>query len=245
MKASRAWATWAPGLIAAVREALRLHVKRGDSLRAAVATEPKAAKLNMNQWRDHVLQGHQLFVRTAELALNAWERMGHIVDFEGGEHGSVPSYCMSADIVGPFVTGDDLGLNRVGKYLLVSTVAVPDLRENPADVEEKIEDGDEDGAEELPDGLIEVEEVPKASDEEVKALHLKQKIEELAVPVKHQNVTLIEILPSRQTDAIIEGLSKVHAKSRMMGLQTYRLHTDREKSFLTRKIGQWCESRSQ
>ena len=89
-----------------------------------------------------------------------------------------------------------------------------------------------------------LEEVPKASDEEVKALHLKQKIEELAVPVKHQNVTLVEILPSRQTDSIIEGLSKVHAKYRMMGLQTYRLHTDREKSFLTRKIGQWCESRS-
>ena len=52
-------------------------------------------------------------------------------------------------------------------------MAVPDLRENPADVEEKIEDGDEDGAEELPDGLIEAEEAPKASDEEVLSRRLK------------------------------------------------------------------------
>ena len=240
MKASRAWATWAPGLIAAVREALRLHVKRGDSLRTAVAAEPKTAKLNMDQWKNHVLQGHQPFRKDCRACIECMGKDGAHRRLRGGEHGSVPSYCMSADIVGPFVTGDDLGLNRVGKYLLVSTVAVPDLRENPTDVEEKIEDGDEDGADELPDELMEVEEVPKASDEEVKALLL----EELAVPVKHHNVTLVEILPSRQTDAIIEGLSKVHAKYRMMGLQTYRLHTDREKSFLTRKIGQWCESRS-
>ena len=219
-------------------------MKRGDSLRTAMAMEPKAAKLNMDQWRNHVLQGHQPFRKDCRACIECMGKDGAHRRLRGGEHGSVPSYCMSADIVGPFVTGDDLGLNRVGKYLLVSTVAVPDLRENATDVEEKIEDGEADGADDLPDDLMEVEEVPKASDEEVKALHLKQKIEELAVPVKHQNVTLVEILPSRQTDAIIEGLSKVHAKYRMMGLQTYRLHTDREKSFLTRKIGQWCESRS-
>ena len=59
-------------------------MKRGDSVRTAVATESKAAKLNMNQCGGTMsFRGISLFVRIAELALNVWERMGHTVDFEG------------------------------------------------------------------------------------------------------------------------------------------------------------------
>ena len=35
----------------------------------------------------------------------------------------------------------------------------------------------------------------------------------------------------------------LHARARSLGIPVYRLHSDREKSFTTKSIVKWCESR--
>ena len=35
----------------------------------------------------------------------------------------------------------------------------------------------------------------------------------------------------------------LHARARSLGIPVYRLHSDRERSFTTKSIAKWCESR--
>ena len=53
----------------------------------------------------------------------------------------------------------------------------------------------------------------------------------------------MEPIASRHQDEVTKALLKLHARARSLGIPVYRLHSDRERSFTTKSIAKWCESR--
>ena len=65
-------------------------------------------------------------------------------------------------------------------------------------------------------------------------------VEGLKGAVGLQNVTLVEILESRHIGHIVEAASRVFGRFRALGVPILRVHTDREKSFLSKPFQRWC-----
>ena len=80
-------------------------------------------------------------------------------------------------------------------------------------------------------------------EDEVRRLNEMAEIEKSQEPQGHQNVTVAEVIPDRTVESLVRALSRLHAKYRMLGIQVYRLHTDRERSFASAPIQKWCEQR--
>ena len=58
-----------------------------------------------------------------------------------------------------------------------------------------------------------------------------------------QNLTVVEATQDRSDGSIIQALSKVCARFKSLGVQIFRLHSDREKSFLARPVQRWRQTR--
>ena len=248
---SKGWAAWAPGLVRAIKESLKMYLaKHMECLSHEVNEDPHFKKMDLASWRAHIQQGHQPFRRDCRVCMTTMGIDQRHRRHLGGSSGTTQSYCMSVDVVGPFIEGYDLGLNEMGKYLLVSTVSVPDLRteegmtKGPQPEEEHLEDEDTVEPDENLGGLLEdPEEVPQASVEAAEKLNAKNAAKIFAEPVKHQNLTLVEVMLKRDTDSILAAMSRQFAKFRMMGLPIYRIHSDRATPFLTAKMARWCEQK--
>ena len=105
--------------------------------------------------------------------------------------------------------------------------------------------------------MKEAPELPELEDDSVKATeaearelngsHGEAEQREIAKAMEamhFQNLTVIEVMQDRSVGSIIQALSKVYARFRSLGVQIFRLHSDREKSFLAWPVQRWCESRS-
>ena len=99
--------------------------------------------------------------------------------------------------------------------------------------------GDLFGPEE-PKELISAEAVRKRNRKWVEAL--KKEAQELLEPVPVVISTFMEPIASRAADEIVTALSKIHS-SENLGVPVHRLHTDRERSFTTKSISNWCLER--
>ena len=89
----------------------------------------------------------------------------------------------------------------------------------------------------------EKEEVEMATEEQVTELNMKAALERAQEAVPLQNLTIAEPTQSRAVEDIVQALSKVHAHYRMLGARPCRLHSDREKSFLTKAVARWVQAR--
>ena len=58
-----------------------------------------------------------------------------------------------------------------------------------------------------------------------------------------QNLTMIEILEDRSVTSLLAGLSRLHARFRCLAVNLVRLHSDREKGLLSRRVATWCGHR--
>eukprot|EP00913_Durusdinium_trenchii_P001118 g1026.t1 len=168
---------------------------------------------------------------------------------------------MAVDLVGPFKSGKDLGVDQTAKYMMLATVPVPyemdkkvtDSEEKP--VEEAQEWGEGDGSGELEDlvgdrdeaeegPVLEVEEdepSEKVSEEDAKKVNAEWKkiAEELSEPYMVQNLTLGEPLQSRSVDEILSGMAKLLSKYKAMGVPVIRIHSDREKAMVSGRVRNW------
>ena len=90
----------------------------------------------------------------------------------------------------------------------MSTVSIPDLR-----TEEPYEDTVEPGAN-LERLLDEPEDLPEVPMEAAEKLNLKNAAKIFADPVKHQNLTLVEVMLKRDTDSILAAMSRHYNYSR-------------------------------
>ena len=242
MEQTHTWSQWAPGLVAAIKQAVRNFVM--DTARMK--------KFSLEEWRKHVKQNHIPFRRDCRLCL---EEMGQDLPHRRRkkEKGDA-AYVMSVDIAGPFTTGWDYGKAREARYALLATIPVPvaepkGVEGNPEAEAEGTEDGGGPGAEaegaEDADGLEEF-----APDEvELKALQttgrfedeiLRKQAAEAGEPVEVQNITVMEPLPSRQACEVVKALDKVFAQFRAMGVPALRLHSDRAKELLSTQVEAWA-----
>ena len=103
--------------------------------------------------------------------------------------------------------------------------------------------------EEPPDHEAEVkdeeekEEVELATEEQAAELNMKAALERAQEEVPLQNLRVAEPMQSRAVEDIVQALSKIHAHFRMLGVRPRRLHSDREKSFLTKSVARWVQAR--
>ncbi|CAK8986578.1 unnamed protein product [Durusdinium trenchii] len=224
IRTSKSWAAWAPGLVAAIKESLRrlLGVLEEES---RSGDTHNMSKMDLAAWHRHIKQGHIPFRADCRICGEAMgcdkphKRLG----------GSATKFTMSADLCGPFPAGRDLGTGVTCKYALISTVAVPIVSELPGEVAEPYDTADDvKHTEDLP---CDPEEREMLSDDEVQRLNELAQIEEAQEAPGHQNITFAEVIPDRTVESLVRALSRLHAKYRMLGIQVYRLHTDRERSF--------------
>ena len=148
---------------------------------------------------------------------------------------------------GPFEVGKDYGTGMSCRYALVGTVAVPILGDLPGAGDEPCDH---------PEVMKEVPELPELEDDA--AMVTKEEAQELncsrgdaeegeiakSTEAMHfQNLTVVDVMQDRSVGSIVQALSKVYAKFRSLGVQVFRLHSDREKSFMARPVQRWCQTR--
>eukprot|EP00435_Cladocopium_sp_Y103_P042410 s480_g11.t1 len=56
-------------------------------------------------------------------------------------------------------------------------------------------------------------------------------------------LTFMEILPDRKGSSVIEGMSRLHARLRYLGLPLFRLHSDRAAELRTKSLRRWANQR--
>ena len=69
---------------------------------------------------------------------------------------------------------------------------------------------------------------------------IKKLVEECKQPFNVRHVTMVELLESRHVSEILVGLGKCIAKFNMMVIKINRLHSDRDKEFLSKMVERWC-----
>ena len=227
---SRSWASWAPGLKAALVIAVRDAL--GDGL-------PRAKRMDLDQWKRHLLNGHLPYSRECKACVVAASR--------SKAHRRIPhpdAYTLSIDTAGPFELAEDqLGK---GRYLLVGVYLAPVTKEGqsliPINEEEELPGAGENSPElqvvedEENEGVR--EEWPGLDDEEA----WLEKVEaESDFQVKQ--ILVVEILENRGGPAVVEAVGRMAAKLDFLGLPVKRLHSDRAGEYQSRTFQKWCHDR--
>eukprot|EP00435_Cladocopium_sp_Y103_P074658 s9_g50.t1 len=65
-------------------------------------------------------------------------------------------------------------------------------------------------------------------------------VEGLRKPIGLKNITVVEVLERRELSQIVEAIGRVYARLRALGVPVLRIHTDREKGFLSSSFQKWC-----
>lgn len=266
---SKTWARWADGLVEMLKHTLNPYLATMVQERDAQPREGGSSdgseesgcgslkKMNVEKWRQHVECGHVPYRRDCGVCV---ENMGCDAPHRRRPRG-LSAFVMAVDLVGPFKSGKDLGVDQTAKYMMLATVPVPyemdkkvtDSEEKP--VEEAQEWGEGDGSGELEDlvgdrdeaeegPVLEVEEdepSEKVSEEDAKKVNAEWKkiAEELSEPYMVQNLTLGEPLQSRSVDEILSGMAKLLSKYKAMGVPVIRIHSDREKAMVSGRVRNW------
>ena len=262
MKESCHWSKWAPGLVAAIVAAGKMHLHQLDQQFAC-------RKLDVEGFKKHILNHHAPYRRDCRRCL---ETMGYSNQHRRS-YMDQAAYCMSVDLAGPYPLGKDEGNNKrtKAKYLVVATVAVPklpregdELKVDPDSAEAKLEDGPPqvhpsgaDGPREVHekdleadqlDLLEELEDDEKEliSEEDVSKVNAewKKKAEELSATIGLQNLTLTEITESRHSKDVTPAIGRLYARFRALGIPIFRIHSDRERCFITKLFQTFCIERS-
>ena len=252
LRQSATWAQWSDGLVEAIRLAIRALIMEKE--------EPGVtkARLTLAEWRQHVEQNHTPYRRDCRLCL---ERMGQDKPHRRQRQSGDMAFNMSVDIAGPFCSGWDFGYGQGMKYGLLATVPIPVGRAKEEKVEKEDDNetiyADEEGnpvpeGEVVEDPLQEVPEPVETTDfeEEIEPDHqegdppvdkeqIKKDMQAATERVTVQNVTLFEPLASRQTHEVIQGLDRIWAQYRALGIQCYRFHSDRAREFVAKPVQQW------
>ena len=240
IRMSEGWSKWAPGLIAAI-------IKAGEVYLNLAAENYACRRLDVEGFKRHIQNNHVPYRRDCKQCV---ETMGQSephrrLKLDGA------AYCLSLDLAGPYPLGKDEGFNKksTAKYILVGTVSVPrsdregsDVKE--ADDESKLKDSPEDVN---PGELCEEHrEEDMATEDEVAALNesWKEKAKELSTTVGLQQVTMVEVLDSRHTKDVVPGTGRIYAKMKAYGIPIHRIHTDRERCFITTGFRDFCLNRS-
>ena len=215
----------------------------------------------LTKWKAHILNDHQPMRRDCRVCVEAAGQSRH---HRRIQHPS--AYCLSMDLSGKMKRGKDQ-FGSAGAYILIGCYTFPttlddvplcgpDQQRPPEDaplpslgevVDEDGVDGDvEDG--ELPRFEADVEDQPCEEDDAATnraktAFDSWMKLVEEHKQVKVKTLTFAEVITSRATGHVLEGLAKIYAKIRSLALPVLRLHADRARELTSKAIQAWCHSR--
>ena len=86
--------------------------------------------------------------------------------------------------------------------------------------------------------------IPLADEDQVHRLNdeaRKQMRDDMCEVMSLQNVSFVELLPSRHTRDLLHGMNLIRAQARCLGLPIVRIHTDRAKEFVGKEVRRWCD----
>ena len=219
------------------------------------------SEVALAKWKAHILHDHQPMRRDCKICVEA---AGKSRQHRKIQHPS--AYCLSMDLSGKLKRGKDqfgqsCGYVLVGCYTFPTTLddvplcgpgqpppaedaPLPSLHEV---LEEDGVDGDvEDG--ELPRLEVELEEEQGEVDDRAlerakTSYNSWMRLVEQCKQVKVKTLTFVEVVSSRATGHIMEGLGKIYSKIRSLGLPVLRLHADRARELTSKSVQAWCHSR--
>ena len=219
------------------------------------------SKVAISKWKAHILHDHQPMRRDCKVCVEA---AGRSRPHKRIQHPS--AYCLSVDLSGKLKRGkDQFGQHcayvLVGCYTFRTTLddvplCGPGQSSPPVDaplpsLDEVLDDdgvdGDvEDG--ELPRLEVELEEESQEIDEQAterakKSYDSWMKLVEHCKQVKVKTLTFTEVITSRSTPHLLEGLAKIYSKVHSLGLPVLRLHADRARELTSKSVQAWCHSR--
>ena len=124
LQESSSWASWSPGLVAAIQVAIKSFMNEG--------MVPSQKRMTLRDWRQHCQQGHVPYRRDCRLCC---QEMGADMPHRRLKHGGHAVFNLSVDIAGPFDNGWDYGTKTEARYALIATVPVPlsDLKPEASD----------------------------------------------------------------------------------------------------------------
>ena len=168
-----------------------------------------------------------------------------------GEHGGGldPGGALHPEHHDGGVHADGLGADGVGSLFDDDSPGdelLEDLREMEEVLADPLADLGEDDGDDLR-GLMEEDEDPGLSEGDVRVgtklnAQWKKEMKAATKPFPIQNITLMEVLPSRSTKDVIQSLSRLLARFRALGIPTYRFHSDRARELLARPTRDWVGS---
>eukprot|EP00913_Durusdinium_trenchii_P002203 g2035.t1 len=231
IKQSRTWSAWAPGLKAALVAGIRDALQQPGSM---------VKRMDLLAWKKHLLNGHIPYSRECKSCVVAASR--------GRAHKRIPhpdSYTLSIDTAGPFQEADDQ-LGR-GRYLLIGVYLVPVSKDGqtliPINEDDELPGAIGDGPEITTVAEEPAEETvsswPGEGDDDA---WLEKVEKETDFTVKQ--ITMTEILENRGGQAVVEAISRFHARLRFLGLPVLRLHSDRAGEYQSRAFDRWCRERN-
>ena len=100
MEASKDWASWAPGLVMALKEALRAHLHQRDQCLAQ-----RIHKLNVEEWKQHVRAHHHPYRRVCRRCME----LAGVDSPHRRSHADSSAHVLSMGLVGPYSVGRDDG----------------------------------------------------------------------------------------------------------------------------------------
>ena len=203
------------------------------------------SEIALAKWKAHILHDHQPMRRDCKVCVEAAGQSRH---HRRIQHPS--AYCLSVDLSGKLKRGKDQ-FGTVGTYILIGCYTFPTTLDDvplcgpgqhrpPEDaplpsldevVDEDGLDGNvEDG--ELPRFEAEVEEQQDDQDDAATkrakiAYDSWMKLVEDHKQVKVKTLTFAEVITSRATGHVLEGLARIYARIRSLALPVLRLHADR------------------
>ena len=219
------------------------------------------SKVALSKWKAHILHDHQPMRRDCKVCVEA---AGRSRPHKRIQHPS--AYCLSVDLSGKLKKGKDQ-FGQPCAYVLVGCYTFPTTFEDvplcgpgqsaPAvdarlpSLDEVLDedgvDGDvEDG--ELPRWEVEMDEEPQEADDQATeraktSYESWMKLVEECKQVKVKTLTFAEVIQSRSTHHLLEGLAKIYAKIRSLGLPVLRLQADRARELTSKVVQAWCHSR--
>ena len=116
MNFSKGLARWAPGLVSAIQQEIKVMISENSpKARALKAKEKEEAEL----WRRHCVANHTPYRRDCAVCVETAGKDRPRYRVKCPE-----SFCLSLDVAGPFIEGHDQEL-RAPRYFLVGTVTIP------------------------------------------------------------------------------------------------------------------------
>ena len=250
---SKELATWATGLKGLLKMAIQRLSQQETMVKALTLKEQK----EIMEWKEHFCADHLPFRKDCEVCLRAAGADRYRKRLQ-----CPTSFCLSLDIMGPFVQGKDQEL-KGPRYGLVATYTVP-IDKHGAPLPQGLaglhlphqqgRDVDDDFMHEDPEVLPQdavLEQLPEVDEEpqqelteaEIKQQEVRERRRrDFLQDRKSQavkNLTFAVPLKSRHHDDLLQAVAQIYVKTKAMALPVQRVHTDRAKEFVGKGFQKW------